>query len=131
MSICWWGFSSTSRFHDVIPNDVKGETLHPKEGGWFPASIRPRCILMSEVSPSLLRLLESTCPSLQQHFATCVDPSHRKIIPRRGYHPGLYHRVSWHRLHENRISDNVTHADVTVNNLAFGAAQLRHWPGKV
>lgn len=28
--ICWWGFSSTSRFHDIVSTGIKGETSHPE-----------------------------------------------------------------------------------------------------
>lgn len=68
--------------------------------------------------------LQSTCSSLQRHFATCADPSHWKIIPQRErHHPGGVSPLAKSRGTDcttpaNRMSDNTTtHADVTTDNL--------------
>jgi len=61
--ICWWGFSSTSRFRDVVPADVKGETIHPERRLLLWAMVpNPRCrlvpgSLVSSPSSSLASIL--------------------------------------------------------------------------
>lgn len=135
MSICW--FSSTSRFRDVIPNDVKGETI-PLERRLAPCfNTRPRCILMPGVS-RILALFFAYTPIYLLFPSTTLRDLRRSIAPENystegapGALPsGLVTPIARSRWIGWAI--NATHADVTVDNLEIfvRAAQSRHWSGK-
>lgn len=135
MSICWWGFSSTSRSRDVIPNDVKGETIHPERRLAPCFNTRPRCILMLGVSSpsSSLTLIYLPFPS------TTLRDLRRSIAlenySTKGASGGFAteSRDTDCTILENRMSDNATHSDVTVDNLEISlrTARPRRWTGKV
>lgn len=122
MSICWWGFSSTSRFRDVIPNDVKGETIHPERR--LPASIRDRDAFWCQgslVSP--LFFAYSDLLALPFNNTSRLASIHRtgKLFHGGDTPPGFAteSRDTDCTMPANRMSDNATHSDVTVDNLEF------------
>lgn len=121
MSICWWGFSSTSRFHDVIPNDVKGETIHPERRLAPCFNTRPRCILMLGVSRILaLFFAYSELLALPFNNTSRLASIHRtgKLFHGRGiWGFATESRDTDCTILANQMSDNSTHSDVTVDNL--------------
>lgn len=120
--ICWWGFSSTSRFHDIVA--VKGETTPSGKKRRAPAAFDgPRCI---PVPPFFFSaLFDLLCPSPQRHLATCVDPSPWKIIPQRGRRPlapPIARRIGW-------AITRLTSPAIT-SKFPFGPHKPRHRPGR-